>query len=269
VDRVRISRRVYDPTMSALEQSEPRFFDYWRAFNRDDDPQLERWIEYEGNQLTLARERLAEISRYVELNGRTVLDVGCQWGATSIAAAELGAIPTGMDIDEDLMVGARIRAEEQGAGAKFRCGHAEDMPFPDACFDATLCVNVLEHVRDHAETVSELVRVTRPGGLIYLDGPNRWSPEWLKSDPHYQMKGISILPPRMGAFYVTRMRRYPSYDVGTFPVASRIGRMLERAGATIVASSRTGPPSHRRLARLSRRLSFNADTMFFFAAQRR
>jgi len=255
--------------VSALEAAEPRFFAHWRAANRDDDPQLERWIEYEGAQIALARERLTEISRYADLAGKNVLDVGCQWGATCIAAAERGAMPTGMDVDENLMIGARIRAEEQGVDATFERGYAETMPFRDATFDVTLCVNVLEHVRDHGETVRELVRVTRPGGVVYVDGPNRWSPQWLRSDPHYLLSGISILPPKLGAFYVTRVRGFPAYEVGTFPVASVIGRTLERAGARIIDSSMAhDPPSGRLLARLPRGISRNLDAMFFFAAER-
>ena len=47
------------------------------------------------------------------------------------------------------------------------------MPFPDATFDAVLCVTVLCHrsIADPAVAVAELARVARPGGLVVLMEP--------------------------------------------------------------------------------------------------
>jgi len=45
-------------------------------------------------------------------------------------------------------------------------GPAEALPVPDASFDVVLCTQVLEHCDDPARVVSELRRVTRPGGLV-------------------------------------------------------------------------------------------------------
>jgi hypothetical protein len=54
------------------------------------------------------------------------------------------------------------------------------------------------------------------------------------------MAGISVLPPALGRFYVTRVRGRPRYDVGVFPVGSRVVRTLEALGLTLVAPPR-GP----------------------------
>jgi ubiquinone/menaquinone biosynthesis C-methylase UbiE len=42
----------------------------------------------------------------------------------------------------------------------------EELPFPDATFDAVTCLDVIEHTRDDRATLSELRRVTRPAGLL-------------------------------------------------------------------------------------------------------
>lgn len=219
----------------ALKEAEPQFFEIWKAVVTPEDPQFERWAVLESEQLEIGRKRVAEIQRHVPLQGKDVLDVGCQWGATCIPIAEAGAKSvTGLDVEEKLMEGARVRAREQGVEATFVHGFAEALPFPDASFDAVVCVNVLEHVRDHEQTIRELLRVLRPGGRLHLDGPNRLSPWWFARDPHYQLVGISVLPPALGERYVTRVRKFPSYDVGVFPIAQVIERRLKANGARIV-----------------------------------
>jgi SAM-dependent methyltransferase len=47
-------------------------------------------------------------------------------------------------------------------------GPIEALPVEDASFDVVLCAQVLEHVDDPAQAVSELARVTRPGGRVLL-----------------------------------------------------------------------------------------------------
>jgi SAM-dependent methyltransferase len=48
---------------------------------------------------------------------------------------------------------------------------AEDMPFADAQFDFVLCLAVLEHTRHPWLAVREMIRVTRPDGVIRVDWP--------------------------------------------------------------------------------------------------
>ncbi|MFH9740267.1 class I SAM-dependent methyltransferase [Streptomyces roseolus] len=56
------------------------------------------------------------------------------------------------------------------------------LPLADGAADVCFSSNVLEHVRDPGTFLSELVRVTRPGGLIYVSFTNWLSPwgghEW-------------------------------------------------------------------------------------------
>jgi hypothetical protein len=85
------------------------------------------------------------------------------------------------------------------------------------------------------------------------------------------MAGISLLPPWLGRFYVVNLRRYPAYDVETFPVASRIGAMLRKRGITILDSSfapgvrwENYPPVTRALKKLAKRICFNTRSMFWF-----
>lgn len=258
--------------MSYLLRNEPRFHDYWLSHVDLSDPQHDRWVELEGQQLAEGASHVQAVSRVFPVRERDVLDVGCQWGATCIALSRAGARSCGVDIDEDFINGARLRADEQGVQIDVRVGHSEAIPFPDESFDVVLLHNVIEHVRSHRETVSELVRVLRPGGGLWLTGPNRLSPQLLVRDPHYSMFGVSILPARVGELYVTRVRRYPSWTVGTFPLASRIESMLVDSSMEIIGSSRLDAPARspleRRLNRLSSTTLFNLRRYFYVAARR-
>lgn len=50
-------------------------------------------------------------------------------------------------------------------------GVAEVMPFRDGVFDAVICLNVLEHVKDPFRAAREIARVLRPGGKLYCVVP--------------------------------------------------------------------------------------------------
>ena len=50
-------------------------------------------------------------------------------------------------------------------------GSAMELPFPDACADLVILQGVLEHVKDAAGTISESIRVLKPGGRFYTEMP--------------------------------------------------------------------------------------------------
>ncbi len=96
--------------------------------------------------------------------GARVLDVGCGPGAL-LAALSARTAPdqlAGIDPSESFLAAARARFP----WADLRHGSAEDLPFDDDAFDATLAQLVVHFLTDAATGVAEMVRVTRPGGTI-------------------------------------------------------------------------------------------------------
>ncbi|MBI1263034.1 MAG: methyltransferase domain-containing protein [Rhizobiales bacterium] len=71
-------------------------------------------------------------------------------------------------------------------------GDALSLPFPDATFDKILCSEVLEHIPDYKQAVSEINRVLKPGGTLAISVP-RFFPEWvcwkLSDDYHNEPGG--------------------------------------------------------------------------------
>lgn len=58
------------------------------------------------------------------------------------------------------------------AQACFLRGSINTLPFADNSFDIVTCAHVLEHLNNPGEAVSELFRVCRPGGIVYLETPS-------------------------------------------------------------------------------------------------
>jgi hypothetical protein len=78
-------------------------------------------------------------------------------------------------------------------------------------------------------TVAEMVRVTRPGGVIYVHTPNAWS--WWEG--HYKVFWAPFLPPPLARAYL-RMRGRPTAYLATLRrlTVARLRRAFARAGAT-------------------------------------
>jgi SAM-dependent methyltransferase len=53
----------------------------------------------------------------------------------------------------------------------YREGLADSLPFEAGSFDLVTCQTVLIHVRDPSRVLAEMVRVTRPGGLVLASEP--------------------------------------------------------------------------------------------------
>jgi SAM-dependent methyltransferase len=96
--------------------------------------------------------------------GLQALDVGCGPGAlTGELAARLGAGQVAA-IDPAPQFAAACR--DRHPGADVRTGAAEELPWPDARFDAALACLVVGFMRDPDLGLREMARVTRPGGTV-------------------------------------------------------------------------------------------------------
>lgn len=103
----------------------------------------------------------------VDLRGRTLLDVGCGFGAFSGQAVARGARVTSLDIGLQLL--GRTR---QQCGSRPVNADACRLPFADASFDVVISSECIEHTLDPAAALREISRVARPGGLIVVTTPN-------------------------------------------------------------------------------------------------
>jgi ubiquinone/menaquinone biosynthesis C-methylase UbiE len=213
------------------------FLRYWNNEVIDPtDPAASTWIDHCSNRVVQSRELVQRIRRHLDLKGCRALDVGCQTGALGIALSEAGARVTGIDVVDWLVKAGRMRSAGWGVAQQWVVGQSERLPFGSTSFDLVTFVDVIEHVQDTNRCLAELVRMLKPGGILYLQGPNRFSPQWFFSDPHYELFGASVLPPALGRRYVEWRRGRKGYDVGSFPIGHRVVSLLRKLGCTIIES---------------------------------
>jgi demethylmenaquinone methyltransferase/2-methoxy-6-polyprenyl-1,4-benzoquinol methylase len=113
----------------------------------------------------LVAERVAE---HADGAGARVLDVACGTGDLSLAISEHAerAEVTGLDFCRPMLEVAHGKAGERGRAIPFVEGDALALPFDGGTFDAVTIAFGLRNLASVERGLSELFRVTRPGGLV-------------------------------------------------------------------------------------------------------
>jgi SAM-dependent methyltransferase len=169
----------------------------------------------------VADDAVRQVAGYCELAGRTVVDVGGGGGWFTAAFRDRGARCCLLEPDPAELHSRRVPL----AGAVLADGLR--LPVRDGAADVAFSSNVLEHVPDPLRLIAEMIRVTRPGGLIYLAFTNWYSP-WgghEMSPWHYLGPGFAERR------YLMHYQRKPKHQVGVslFPV--HVGPVLRAVRA--------------------------------------
>lgn len=142
-------------------------------------------------------EIIGEFESYKQLN--RMLDVGCGAGSLLSAAVKLGWNAEGLEVSAPAVEFLRQK------GYSVRQGYLENQDYPDNYFDVVTASEILEHVDNPLEFLTEIKRILRPGGLFWGTTPNSrgisglvLGSEWSCVSPpeHIQLfsvRGIRIL----------------------------------------------------------------------------
>lgn len=133
----------------------------------------DQWWNADYLDLLAQRLEIAKVTR--------LLDVGCgmgHWARRWYPRLAPGASLVGVDLEPRWVDGARERfareLPEAAARAHFLQASATSLPFADGEFDAVTCQTVFIHLADPERALAEMVRVVRPGGLIFCAEPNNF-----------------------------------------------------------------------------------------------
>jgi ubiquinone/menaquinone biosynthesis C-methylase UbiE len=110
---------------------------------------------------------------------QTILDFGCGGGYMVYALRKLGFETFGTDIAAPTSQWQLLMAQEglckQGEEVLTTIDRVDyRIPFPDDCFDVVISWEVLDHVHDYDQALSELRRVIKPGGKSFHYFPARY-----------------------------------------------------------------------------------------------
>lgn len=118
------------------------------------------------------RERCAELLNAIPVSpeGKKTLEVGALDARASYYLVKSGAVTHALDLTDSHFTDKII-----DAGVDCRVMSATDLKYDDASFDVVFSFNAFEHIDDPDKALSEAVRVTKPGGYIYLNFGPLWS----------------------------------------------------------------------------------------------
>lgn len=119
------------------------------------------------------------------VNGKEVLEVGCNWGYGSHLMAGRARRVVGLDVShESVDYGSRRFAK---ANLQLMVHDAnQPFPFPDETFDVVFSSEVIEHIANYSGCLREMRRVLRPAGTLILKTPNLdYAPRWHALNPYH------------------------------------------------------------------------------------
>lgn len=135
----------------------------------------ERVIRHRQSNIDLNYLRHLAAYRFVHhyLAGKRVLELGCGSGY-GVLAMETVTVNDFFAVDLDLQAVRYAKNLSAGmAGIHYGVTDGCHLMFSDHVFDLVYSFQVIEHVKDQAGFMAEMIRVTRPGGTILFSTPNR------------------------------------------------------------------------------------------------
>jgi SAM-dependent methyltransferase len=140
-------------------------YDKWHQRIYDADPDHE---DASSPWYQLVREYLGDVA------GLCILEVACGRGGFLRQLARAGAHVTGCDFSSAALKAARTKLflPNRPPLAVLVQGDAQSLPFADNSFDVVVSCETVEHLPRVQEAISEMHRVTRPGGRLFLTTPN-------------------------------------------------------------------------------------------------
>ncbi len=164
----------------------------------------------------LAADSAREVSRYADLDGALVLDVGGGPGYFADAFAAAGARYAAVEADVGELAAAGL------PGTNTVLGSGLSLPVADDSVDVCYSSNVLEHVPEPTVMGDEMIRVTRPGGIVVLSWTTWYSPWGGHETSPWHYVGGRYAADR----YARRMGKRPKNEFGESLFAAHAGPML-------------------------------------------
>jgi 2-polyprenyl-3-methyl-5-hydroxy-6-metoxy-1,4-benzoquinol methylase len=197
------------------ENIKARIQSYYTSYYRDtlSLPDWERRVRFRENEndSRVAQLQALQTRLRLEFSDQKVLLAGCGAGGDILPFHQAGAIIYGFDPDREGVEIAQMRAKELSLDpSSYLIGVAERIPYASRSFDFVYCATVLEHVSSMGEALKEMIRVTKPGGNIYIMTPDYRT----TLEPHYKIHMLPNLFPgakQLNKLMLRLLGRSPRY----------------------------------------------------------
>lgn len=139
------------------------------------DVRRDTWGQDIGQNSWLTVDEYRTFIEWLELNpDSATLEVGSGSGGPALFLVETtGCRLVGVDVNEHGVANGNRLAQERGLDrVLFQHGDAsEPLAFADETFDAVVCIDAINHLRDRPRVLAEWARVLKPGGRLLFTDP--------------------------------------------------------------------------------------------------
>jgi ubiquinone/menaquinone biosynthesis C-methylase UbiE len=248
------------PRMRELFQRERSFHDRWAESINVDGIRVSDYFE-----ACTSPENRFILGHLGEVNGKTLLDLGCGAGENSVYFSLKGARCTATDYSPGMVEKALKLAAANAVQIEGRTMNAMEIEFPTGTFDIVYAANLLHHLPDPTAALREMHRVLKPGGKACFWDPLRHNPvinvyrriaKEVRTEDEMPLDiGItkfvkSLFPETVyDTFWLTTL-----WIFLRFYLIERVDPNKERYWKKIIAESARLEPTYHRLERLDRLL---------------
>lgn len=136
---------------------------------------------------------VAQADHYRSVKGATILSSGCGSGGDIAEFLAQGAAAVhGIEVDSELIELAKKRfvGDERTERISLKTYDGNRLPYAPNSFDIVFSLHVIEHTKNVGLYLSEIFRVLKLGGILFLDLPNRY----YKYEQHINLPYIHHIP---------------------------------------------------------------------------
>ncbi len=182
--------------------------------------QAERWWDRNGEFKTLHDVnplRISFIQKFISLQDKRIVDVGCGGGILTEGLAKKGAQMLGIDLSEELIDMAELHGLESGVSANYKKISAEALAAEESeSFDHVVCMEMLEHVPEPGSVIAACAKMVKPGGYVFFSTLNR--------------KPKAYLLAIVAAEHILKMLPAGTHDYKSFIKPSELSQSARNAG---------------------------------------
>ena len=167
------------------------------------DPVKKMWVEFSLQTVERGNHARDMVSNHTQLEGNGSL-IGCGHGGFPLAFKQAGVSEAiGIDTNPTWIECSKALAEEHNV--EMTCYQKDILNRHDidelGMFDIITCNDVIEHVGCPDDAIRHIALLLKPAGVLFMEIPNMLSASFIRSDGHFKLFGITLLPKWMADGY--------------------------------------------------------------------